>query len=143
MSISFGADIRHLAICLFSLRLCTIAANVGVKAFATPLVGDPLEDSLAAWKAGMRSAAHQPSLAVLVTFSIFGFWHLGFLMFWHHFFVPFFCRKIGILAVRGKHLILPRSTLCRGLTAPFISRQKTVLTRSGTSRPRSRTISPA
>jgi hypothetical protein len=39
----------------------------------------------------MRSAAHQPSLAVLVTFSIFGFWHLfGFFDFWHHFFVPFF-----------------------------------------------------
>jgi hypothetical protein len=36
----------------------------------------------------MRSAAHQPSLAVLVTFSIFGFWHLfGFFDFWHHFFL--------------------------------------------------------
>jgi len=125
----------------FSLRRYPIAANVGVKAFATPLVGDPLEDSLAAWKAGMRSAAHQPSLAVLVTFD---FWFLASCFgfdFWHHFFVPFFfLQKNRDPRRAGKTSHLPRSTLFRGLDPPIHHRQKTVLTRSGSSRPRSRTI---
>ena len=129
---SFGALIFPLAICLFFLRLFSIAANVDVKAEATPLVDNPLEDDPAIWKVGMRSVAHQPSLAVLVTFD---FWYSGiwfwFLWFLASFFLSFFCRKP---AVRGKHLIclIP---LCIEDLFLLSCRQKTVFTRSETSRP--------
>jgi hypothetical protein len=44
-----------LGLCAILLRLYPITANVDVKAEATPLVVDPLEDGLTTWKAGMRS----------------------------------------------------------------------------------------
>ena len=84
----------------------------------------------------MRSAAHQPSLAVLVTrFLVSGiFWFLWFLAsfldFWSFFLLlslvekwvsgivlPFFLQKTRRA---GKTFHLPRSTLFRGLAAPFI-----------------------
>lgn len=61
-----------LGLCAILLRLYPITANVDVRAEATPLVGDPLEDSLRL-ESGNTLVAHQPSLAVLVTFD---FWFL-------------------------------------------------------------------
>ena len=97
-----------------------------VRAEATPLVVDPLEDDPAIWKVGMRSwrislACGASYLRFLVS-GIFWFMASSGIVYFHHSFslLPFFLgRKMGFPADTGNHLILPRFTLHRGLISPI------------------------
>lgn len=90
---------------------------------------------------GNALMAHQPSLAVLVTFSIFGFWHLlvslvSGIISW--FLVIFFCsfllaEKWGSRLCGGSSQPAPSHSEIGDLLT-YSDRQKTVFTRSGPSR---------
>ena len=96
-----------------------------------------------AWNVGMRS--WRISLACGASYPIFGFWHLGFLMFWH-LLVSFISLVIFFSLLSLSFAEKWGSRLCGGSSQPapshseigdlltYSDRQKTVFTRSGPSR---------